>query len=47
MSLQPMPLSAMQMVSEDPIRMSQKRIAECDGGKVLSEHRSRKLSAVL
>jgi len=33
MSLQPMPLSAMQLVSEDPIRKSYERVVKCDGGK--------------
>ncbi|KAG8753392.1 hypothetical protein FRC14_006082 [Serendipita sp. 396] len=32
MSLQPMPLSAMQLVSEDPIRIVHGRRAVCDGG---------------
>lgn len=35
MTLQPMPLAAIQMVAEDPVRMVRKRIAECDGGEVL------------
>jgi len=33
MSLQPRPLSAMQMVSEDPIRLVPGRKAVCDGGE--------------
>ena len=33
MSLQPRPLSAMQMVSEDPIRIVHGRKAVCDGGE--------------
>ncbi|KIM34132.1 hypothetical protein M408DRAFT_325635, partial [Serendipita vermifera MAFF 305830] len=32
MTLQPMPLSAMQLVSEDPIRVVHTRRAVCDGG---------------
>ncbi|CAG7847383.1 SubName: Full=Related to NADH2 dehydrogenase (Ubiquinone) complex I 13K-A chain {ECO:0000313/EMBL:CCA77917.1} [Serendipita indica DSM 11827] len=32
MTLQPMPLSAMQLVSEDPIRVVHARKAVCDGG---------------
>lgn len=31
--LQPMPLSAMQMISEEPIRLVEERIASCNGGK--------------
>lgn len=30
--LQPTPLSAMQMISEEPIRLVEERIASCDGG---------------
>ena len=33
MSLQPRPLSAMQLVSEDPIRIVHGRKAVCDGGE--------------
>ena len=32
MHLQPQPLSAMEMISEEPIRLSKTRIAACDGG---------------
>lgn len=30
--LQPLPLSAMEMISREPIRLTTKRIIECDGG---------------
>lgn len=30
--LQPIPLSAMQMISEEPIRLVEERVASCDGG---------------
>lgn len=30
--LQPTPLSAMQMISEEPIRLVEERVASCDGG---------------
>lgn len=30
--LQPQPLSAMEMISREPIRLTEKRIIECDGG---------------
>ena len=32
MQLQPQPLSAMEMIAEEPIRLSKTRIAACDGG---------------
>jgi NADH dehydrogenase (ubiquinone) Fe-S protein 6 len=31
--LQPLPLAAMEMISREPIRLTPKRIAECDGGE--------------
>lgn len=31
--LQPTPLSAMQMISEEPIRLVEQRVASCDGGE--------------
>lgn len=33
MELQPTPLSAMQLISEEPIRLVEQRIASCDGGE--------------
>jgi NADH dehydrogenase (ubiquinone) Fe-S protein 6 len=32
--LQPLPLSAMEMVSREPIRLTQSRTATCDGGEL-------------
>ena len=32
MDFQPQPLSAMALIAEEPIRLMEKRIAECDGG---------------
>ena len=32
MQLQPQPLSAMEMIAQEPIRLSKTRIAACDGG---------------
>jgi len=32
MQLQPQPLSAMEMIAKEPIRLSKTRIAACDGG---------------
>ena len=32
MHLQPQPLSAMEMIAQEPIRLSETRIAACDGG---------------
>lgn len=31
--LQPLPLSAMEMISREPIRLTTQRIIECDGGE--------------
>ena len=31
--MQPLPLSAMEMISREPIRLTTKRIIECDGGE--------------
>lgn len=31
--LQPQPLSAMEMIQREPIRLTEKRVIECDGGK--------------
>jgi hypothetical protein len=31
--LQPLPLAAMEMISREPIRLTPKRIIECDGGE--------------
>ena len=40
MDLQPQPVSAAQLISEEPIRLVEKRIASCDGGEfVLSRRR--------
>lgn len=33
MDLQPQPVSAAQLISEEPIRLVEKRIASCDGGE--------------
>jgi NADH dehydrogenase (ubiquinone) Fe-S protein 6 len=35
MQLQPQPLSAMQMIEEEPIRLSHTRVVSCDGGSFL------------
>lgn len=36
MDLQPTPLSGMQLISEEPIRLVEQRIASCDGGVLLA-----------
>lgn len=33
MENQPQPLSAMEMIQREPIRLSSQRIASCDGGE--------------
>jgi len=38
MQLQPQPLSAMDMIAREPIRLSKTRIAACDGGVYRSFH---------
>ena len=38
MQLQPQPLSAMDLIAREPIRLSQTRIAACDGGAYRSFH---------
>ena len=47
MQLQPQPLSAMDLIAREPIRLSKTRIAACDGGAYRSSHsRSPALVAV-
>jgi len=46
MQLQPQPLSAMELIAKEPIRLSKTRIAACDGGayRAFHSHASRSLS---
>ena len=48
MQLQPQPLSAMELIAKEPIRLSKTRIAACDGGayRAFDSHASRSLSLV-
>lgn len=40
MEFQPQPLSAMEMVQREPIRLSHKRVTSCDGGEEKRQGRS-------
>lgn len=47
MEFQPQPLSAMEMVQREPIRLSHKRVTSCDGGQSREEDPERDGMSVL